>query len=100
MHSSSLTRCSRRSRPEVSRTDSAPAAVRPPRIERRSFLGYALLAGGFALMVLGIFEIGGLFNLGFGFCVLWLGALIVLVRGPRSVSDDEEEEFKRIVDGL
>jgi len=56
--------------------------------------------GGFALMVLGIFEIGGLFNLGFGFCVLWLGALIVLVRGPRSVSDDEQEELKRIVDGL
>ena len=34
---------------------------------------------GFVLMVLGIYEIGGLFNLGVGFAVFWIGAIAALV---------------------
>ena len=48
-------------------------------------LADALLVVGFVLMVLGIYEIGGLVYLAAGFLVLWAGALAALadMRGNR-----------------
>lgn len=57
---------------------------------------YALMAIGVVLMVLGFFEIGGLFNVVVGFVAVCLGLLL-------SFSDDEdgdareEEEFARLL---
>ena len=70
--------------------------IRRPSIGFREILADALLIVGFVLMVLGIYEIGGLFNLGVGFVVLWVGADVALA-DMRRKSDDLEEAFFRIV---
>lgn len=70
--------------------------IRRPSIGFREILADALLIVGFVLMVLGIYEIGGLFNLGVGFVVLWVGAVVALA-DMRRKSDDLEEAFFRIV---
>lgn len=70
--------------------------IRRPAIGFREILADALLIVGFVLMVLGIYEIGGLFNLGVGFVVLWVGAVIALA-DMRRKSDDLEEAFFRII---
>ena len=54
--------------------------LRPGRIDRLDLLGYGLLSIGYGLMVLGIYEIGGLASLGVGFLVIWIGAIIILAR--------------------
>jgi hypothetical protein len=73
--------------------------IRKPVIGFREILADALLVAGFVLMVLGIYEIGGLFNLAAGFVVLWAGALAALADMNRRLRD-EEEAFFRIADHL
>ena len=75
------------------------AKIRMPSIRLRELVADALVVVGFLLSVLGIYEIGGLFNLGVGFTVLWVGGIVSLA-DMRRVSRDEEEEFFRIADEL
>ena len=70
--------------------------IRKPVIGLREILADALLVVGFVLMVLGIYEIGGLLNLGVGFAVFWVGAIAALA-DMRRKSDDLEEAFFRII---
>jgi hypothetical protein len=71
--------------------------IRMPSIRARELVADVLLLVGFVLMVLGIYEIGGLLNLGVGLAVLWAGALASFADMRRSFRD-EEEEFFRIAD--
>jgi uncharacterized membrane protein YiaA len=71
--------------------------IRKPPIGYWEILADALLIVGFVLMVLGIYEVGGLFNLGLGFAVFWIGAIAALVDMRRKI-EDMEEEFYRIVE--
>ena len=75
------------------------AKIRMPSIRLRELVADALVVVGFLLSVLGIYEIGGLFNLGAGFGLLWAGCLASLA-DMRRVSRDEEEEFFRIADDV
>jgi uncharacterized membrane protein YiaA len=68
--------------------------VRRPSIGFQEILADALLVTGFVLIVLGIYEIGGLFNLGLGFAVFWLGAIVALADMRRKEDDLEEELFR------
>ena len=70
--------------------------IHKPSIGFREILADALLIAGFVLMVLGIYEIGGLFNFGLGFAVLWVGAIVALA-DMRRKDDDLEEAFFRII---
>ena len=70
--------------------------IRKPSIGFREILADALLVMGFVLMVLGIYEIGGLFNLCVGFAVFWVGAIVALA-DMRRKEDDLEEAFFRIM---
>jgi uncharacterized membrane protein YiaA len=70
--------------------------IRKPVIGFREILADALLVVGFVLMVLGIYEIGGLFNLGVGFAVFWIGAIAALA-DMRRKNDELEEAFFRII---
>lgn len=74
----------------VSRT--APAG----RIERA---GFAVVVVGYALMTLGILEIGGLFNVGLGFYATWAGCVLMFAREERR-EFEEEAEFRRQLDEL
>jgi hypothetical protein len=60
---------------------------RPPTLE---ILAQALMAVGFVLMTLGILEIGGLFNVGVGFATIWLGCVLLFLRGGGGRGEDEE----------
>jgi uncharacterized membrane protein YiaA len=71
--------------------------IHKPSIGFREILADALLIAGFVLMVLGIYEIGGLFNIGLGFAVFWVGAVAALADMHRK-TDDMEEAFFRIVE--
>ena len=71
--------------------------IRKPSFGFREIIADALLITGFVLMVLGIYEIGGLFNLGLGFAVFWIGAIAALA-DMRRKSDDLEEAFFRIIE--
>lgn len=73
--------------------------IRMPSIGLRELLADALLVLGLVQMVLGIYEIGGLFNVGVGFAVVWAGALVVFTDMTRKLRD-EEEAFFRIADNL
>ena len=73
--------------------------IRMPSISIGELVADALIVLGLILMVLGIYEIGGLFNLGLGFTVLWVGGIVSLA-DMRLVSRDEEEAFFRIADEL
>lgn len=73
--------------------------IRMPSIRIGELVADALIVLGFVLMVLGIYEIGGLFNLGAGFAVLWTGALAALADMNRRFRD-EEEAFFRIANHL
>jgi hypothetical protein len=71
--------------------------IRMPSMGIRELVADALLVAGFVLMVLGIYEIGGLFNVGVGFAVVWVGALGSLA-DMRRRARVAEEEFFRIAD--
>ena len=73
--------------------------IRMPSISIGELVADALIVLGLILMVLGIYEIGGLFNLGAGFAVLWTGGIAALAEMKRR-SRDEEEAFFRIADQL
>jgi hypothetical protein len=70
--------------------------IRRPSIGLREIVADALLIVGFVLMVLGIYEIGGLFNLGVGFAILWVGAIVALA-DMRRKTNDLDEAFFRII---
>lgn len=73
--------------------------IRKPTIHLREIVADALLVVGFVLMVLGIYEIGGLFYIAVGFLVLWAGALVALADMMRRYRT-EEEAFFRITDAF
>jgi hypothetical protein len=56
---------------------------------------YAVIALGVGLMVLGIFEIGGLFNIAVGIVATCLGSLLAFAE--EETIDREEEGFTRSV---
>ena len=66
-----------------------------PSIGLRELLADALLVIGFVQMVLGIYEVGGLFNIAVGFAVLWAGAVAALADITRRLQD-EDEAFLRL----
>ncbi|HEY7667776.1 MAG TPA: hypothetical protein VIE12_06580 [Actinomycetota bacterium] len=72
--------------------------VRARRFEPWTVAGTALLALGFAGMVLGIYEIGGLFALGLGFGLVW-GGMVVTFAGERRRQEREDERFLWVVSG-
>lgn len=74
----------------VSRT--APAG----RIERA---GFAVVVAGYALMTLGILEIGGLFNVVVGFYATLAGCVLMFAREGEG-EFEEEAEFRRRLDEL
>jgi hypothetical protein len=65
-----------------------------PSIGFRELLADALLTVGFVQMVFGIYEIGGLFNIGLGFAVLWAGALATFAEMTRRLREEEEAFFR------
>ena len=73
--------------------------IRMPSISIGELIADALIVLGLILMVLGIYEIGGLFNLGAGFAVLWTGGIAALADMKRR-THDEEEAFFRIANQL
>ena len=50
-------------------------------------------------MTLGILEIGGLFNVVFGFLVAWTGCVLMFA-GEMRRSSEEEAEFRKLVGDL
>ena len=62
-------------------------------------VGYTLVAVGYAVMTLGILEVGGLFNVVVGFSVAWTGCVLMFVGEGRRESDDVAE-FRRQLDEL
>ena len=70
--------------------------IHKPSIGFREIIADALLIVGFVLMVLGIYEIGGLSNLAVGFAVFWTGAITALA-DMRRKTDDLDEAFFRII---
>jgi hypothetical protein len=61
--------------------------------------GFAVVVVGYALMTLGILEIGGLFNVGLGFYATWAGCVLMFAREERR-EFEEEAEFRRQLDEL
>ena len=59
-------------------------------------LGYATLGGGMVLMVLGILEIGGLFNVAIGLIAVCLGLLLTFA-GEGDLGSKDEDEFDRLL---
>ena len=70
--------------------------VRPGRLDGPEVLAYVLLALGFVLIVLAIYEVGGLFNLGLGLAVVLAGEIVLFTHQARRLKR-EAEEFRRIV---
>ena len=66
------------------------------RIERA---GYAAVAFGYALMTLGILEIGGLFNVVLGLFATSAGCVLMFAREERR-EFAEEAEFRKQLDEL
>jgi hypothetical protein len=62
-------------------------------------VGYALVAVGYAVMTLGILEVGGLFNIVVGLAGAWAGCVLMFVGEGRRESDDVAE-FRRQLDEL
>jgi hypothetical protein len=61
-------------------------------------LGYLVLAAGFVVMALGMFEIGGLFAVGAGFVVVLAGCVIVFAGASRADTLDEEAFARQLRD--
>ena len=77
--------------------DRSPARTAPSK--RLSNVGQALVAVGYAVMTLGILEIGGVFNIVVGLATAWTGCLLMFVGEGRRDSDDVAE-FRRQLDEL
>jgi len=77
--------------------DRSPARTTPSK--RVENVGQALVAVGYAVMTLGILEIGGVFNIVVGLAAAWTGCLLMFVGEGRRESDDVEE-FRRQLDEL
>jgi hypothetical protein len=72
--------------------------LRPGHVDKALLGAYALLALGFCLIVLSIYEVGGLFNLGLGLLVVHLGEIAVFAHEDRR-RRWEEDVFRGLVDG-
>ncbi len=62
------------------------------------FVGYVLVAAAFVLIGLGIFEIGGLFNVGLGLVLVVVGAPMMFVRPEEEPLLGEEEFLRQLRD--
>ena len=72
--------------------------LRPEHLAPWRIAADALLVAGFVLMVLGIIEIGGVFNLGLGFALVWVG-MVLSFQDDRRRNDREDQEFLWVVNG-
>jgi hypothetical protein len=72
--------------------------VRARRFDPWTVTGNALLALGFVAIVLGIYELGGLFALGLGFALVWVG-MVVAFAGEQRRLEREDETFRWVVSG-
>lgn len=72
---------------------------RTPPATKLELVGFGLAAVGYVLMTLGIFEIGGLFNVALGFAAAWGGCVLMFV-GEGRREFDEEREFRRQLEDL
>ena len=62
-------------------------------------VGYALVAVGYAVMTLGILEVGGLLNVVVGLAGAWTGCVLMFLAEGRRDSDDMAE-FRKQLDEL
>ncbi|MFN8234355.1 MAG: hypothetical protein U0V56_13095 [Actinomycetota bacterium] len=72
--------------------------VRGRRFDPWTAGGYLLLALGAVGIVLGIYELGGLFALGVGFALVWVGMLVTF-GGEQRRLEREEDAFRLIISG-
>lgn len=79
-------------RTEVARPQSNP---RPRR--RLVIFGEVAMVAGVVLTVLGILGVGGLFNLGVGLAMIWVGSIPTLLE-ESWLSADIDSEFRRYFD--
>ncbi len=77
--------------------DRSPARTTPSK--RVENVGYTLVAVGYAVMTLGILEVGGLFNVVVGLAGAWTGCVLMFMGEGRRESDDVAE-FRRQLDEL
>ena len=74
-------------------------ASRTTRVSLLDGLGFAAIAVGFALMTLGILEIGGLFNVTLGLSLV-MGGCLAMFAGTKGDEADAEEAFRRQLEDL
>jgi hypothetical protein len=77
--------------------DRSPARTTPSK--RVEYVGYALVAVGYAVMTLGILEVGGLFNVVVGLAGAWTGCVLMFLGEGRRDTDDVAE-FRKQLDEL
>jgi hypothetical protein len=70
----------------------------PGRIRVWQLVGEVLMVLGFAGIVLGIYEVGGVFVLGLGLALVWAG-MIVSFQHERRQREREDEAFRWVVTG-
>ena len=75
-----------------------PAARTRPNV-RLDLVGFGLVVAGYAVMTLGVLEIGGVFNVVVGLAVAWLGCVTMFV-GEGREDRFTEAEFRRQLDAL
>ena len=73
--------------------------ARTPPATKLELLGFAIVAVGYVVMTLGIFEIGGLLNVVLGVAASWVGCVVMFV-GEERREFDEEAEFRRQLEDL
>jgi hypothetical protein len=64
-------------------TETKPRELQPSPLPPVILLAWCMIVAGFVLTVLGIYEIGGLFNLGIGFFLIVAGSMPVLLRAGK-----------------
>ena len=74
-------------------------ASRTSRASLLDVLGFAAIAIGFAVMTLGILEIGGLFNITLGLSLV-MGGCLAMFAGTKDDGADAEEAFRRQLEDL
>ena len=77
--------------------DRSPARTTPSK--RVENVGYALVVVGYAVMTLGILEVGGLFNVVVGLAGAWTGCVLMFL-GEGSRDSDDVAEFRKQLDEL